>query len=121
MSHLLRIADRDLTLRTGDGEPESWFLARNSGKNRRETDPSCSKAMSDFAPERAWISLRRLPVARARRKAVFIVRNLKEISDKGSKGSSLKIPSTKKRSHLGTLLGDLASWSERALVTSLSN
>ena len=52
------------------------------------------------------------------RKAVFNVKNLREIECKGSNGGFLRADRTRKRSHGGTRLGDLASFAAAPLMIS---
>ena len=53
-------------------------------------DPSLSKAKSAGLTLRAWKSQRHLPEARAKRKAVLRVSNLKQIEAMGSKRERAK-------------------------------
>ena len=52
----------------------------------------------------AWISLRRLPEAKASKKAVFKVRCLRSVSFMGSNGALVSSLRTTERFHLGKFL-----------------
>ena len=52
----------------------------------------------------AWISLRRLPEAKAMKKAVLKVRCLRSVSFMGSKGAFVSSLRTTERFHLGKFL-----------------
>ena len=103
----------------GEGSPGTWFFARNSGRKRREKEPSGSLATSWERPLKAWTSLQRLPEARATRKAVFQVRCFNEQERRGSKGACLREESTKNKSQAGDRRGDRASRIAAARNTSL--
>ena len=90
---------------TGDTlwEPSfvSWLLAMISEEGKRTTFFHWPKLNTVFANQ-AWISLRRLPEAKAGKKAVLKVRSLRSVSFIGSKGILVSSFSTTERFHFGT-------------------
>ena len=99
---------RGLIKMTGEGSPGVWFLARNSGRKRREKDPPGSDTTSEGKPLRACTSLHLRPEARATWKAVLRIRNFSEISRMGLYGARHRAERTRKRSQDGVRLGFLA-------------
>ena len=75
--------------------------------------------MSLGSPLRAWISLRLLAEARARRKVVFMERRSKATVEIGSKGGFRRASSTTNRSQRGMRRGDWASRRATPLEISL--
>ena len=87
---------------TGDTlrEPSlaSWFLAMKSEGNK--TTFSHWPRLDTLFATQAWISLWRLPEAKASKKAVFRLRCLGSVSFIGSKGAFVSSLRTTKRFHL---------------------
>ena len=77
---------QDVIWMIGDGCSEDWFLAKNSGRKRREIDPSGSDATSDDKLLRARTLQHLWPEARTTRKAALSVSCFRDISLTGSYG-----------------------------------
>ena len=99
---------RGLIWMMGEGSPGDWFSARNSGRKRREKDPSGSNATLEGKTLRACTSLHLRLEVRAT-KTVFRVRNFSEISRMGLYGARCREESTRKWSQDGVRLGFLVS------------
>ena len=92
---------------TGDTlcEPSlaSWFLAIKSEDGNKATFAHWPRLDTLF-PTQVWILLRRLPEAKASKKAVLRVRCLRSVSFIGSKGAFVSSLRTTERFHLGRFL-----------------
>ena len=89
---------------TGDTVQEpslaSWFLAIKSEEGKRATFSRWPKLDTLFATQ-VWILLRRLPEAKASKKAFLRVRSLRSVSFIGSKGAFMGSLRTMERFRLG--------------------
>ena len=92
---------------TGDTlwEPSlaSWFLAVKSEEGNKATFSHWPRLDTLFAKQ-VWISLWRLPEAKASKKAVLRVRGLRSVSFIGSKGNFVSSLRTSERFHFGRFL-----------------
>ena len=92
---------------TGDTlcEPSlaSWFLAIKSEEGNKAPSSHWPRLDTLFATQ-AWISLWRLPEAKASKKAVLRVRGLRSVSFIGSKGAFVSSFRTTERFHFGRFL-----------------
>ena len=84
----------------------NWFLAIKSEEGNKATFSHWPRLDTLFATQ-AWISLRRLPGAKASKKAVLRVRCLRSVSFIGSKGAFVSSLSTTERFHFGRFLEHL--------------